>query len=212
MMKLIDRTLTDFTEELSGNSPAPGGGSTAAVEGAFGAGLISMVSELTLGSKKYEEYHPKAEKIRGEAVLLMNELLKTVDEDTEAFNLVSSAFALPKSNDEEKAARRAAIQNGLKQCCLPPLKVMRKSYETLLLAEQLLGSYNTSTASDLGTGIASLRAAAHGAYLNVLINAAGIKDETYAAEKKAEAEELRKSIEELSDRLSGEILEELEQQ
>lgn len=208
-MKLIDMTLKGFTEELSGNSPAPGGGSTAAVEGAFGAGLVSMVCELTLGNRKYEEHHAKAEEIRVQAKQLADELLKTVDEDTEAFNLVSAAFSMPKQTDEEKAARRTAIQDGLKQCCLPPLKVMRCSYEALKLAKQLIGSYNTSTASDLGTGIASLKSAVHGAYLNVLINAGSIKDEEYVAEKKAEAQQLYDSSNQLADALSKQVLEEL---
>lgn len=208
-MKLIDMTLKGFTEELSGNSPAPGGGSTAAVEGAFGAGLVSMVCELTLGNKKYEEHHAKAEAIRKEAVTLKDELLKTVDEDTEAFNLVSAAFGLPKETDEEKAARRTAIQDGLKQCCLPPLKVMNCAYASLKLADQLIGSYNTSTASDLGTGISSLKTALHGAYLNVLINAGSIKDEGFVAEKKAEAQCLYDEGNKLAEILSKQVLEEL---
>ena len=208
-MKLIDNTITQFTNELASNSPAPGGGSTAAIEASFGASLIAMVCELTLGNKKYEEHHEKAETIKQEALKLKNRMLEVVDEDTEAFNLVSDAFAMKKETDEEKKLRRQAIQNGLKQCCLPPLEVMNLSYESLELAKQLIDNYNTSTASDLGTGIASLYAASKGAYYNVLINVGGIKDEEYVNEKKTKADELMKQIENTVKSLENKILEQL---
>lgn len=209
MMKLIDYTVKGFTEELASSSPAPGGGSTAAIEGAFGAGLVAMVCELTLGNKKYEEFHESANAIKDEANTYRERLLEIVDEDTEAFNLVSAAFAMKKETEEEKQLRREAIQNGLKQCCVPPLDVMRNVFETLKLAQKLIDSYNTSTASDLGTGIVSLRSALQGAYFNVLINAGSIKDEQYVSEKKTEAETIRNEFELLYDSLYQKILEEL---
>lgn len=208
-MKLIDYTVKGFTEELASSSPAPGGGSTAAIEGAFGAGLVAMVCELTLGNKKYEEFHESANAIKDEANTYRERLLEIVDEDTEAFNLVSAAFAMKKETEEEKQLRREAIQNGLKQCCVPPLDVMRNVFETLKLAQKLIDSYNTSTASDLGTGIVSLRSALQGAYFNVLINAGSIKDEQYVSEKKTEAETIRNEFELLYDSLYQKILEEL---
>ena len=208
-MKLVDYTVKGFSEELASSSPAPGGGSTAAIEGAFGAGLVAMVCELTLGNKKYEESHEIANEIKEEANTYRQRLLEIVDEDTEAFNLVSAAFAMKKETDEEKQLRREAIQNGLKQCCLPPLDVMKNVYEVLQLAEKLIDRYNTSTASDLGTGIVSLRSACLGAYFNVLINAGSIKDEAYVTEKKEEAETLKNSFEHLYDDLYQKIIEEL---
>ena len=209
MMKLVDYTVKGFTEELASSSPAPGGGSTAAIEGSFGASLVSMVCELTLSNSKYEQHWQRAEEIKKEAELYRERLLQIVDEDTEAFNLVSRAFAMKKDTDEEKALRREAIQNGLKECCLPPLDVMRNSYDVLKLVERLLDSYNTSTASDLGTGVVSLRAACFGAYFNVLINVGGIKDEAFVTEKKKEAEEIRKNFELLYDYLYHRITDEL---
>ncbi|MBQ1306227.1 MAG: cyclodeaminase/cyclohydrolase family protein [Erysipelotrichales bacterium] len=194
-MKLIDRTVREFTEELASNSPAPGGGSVAAIEGAYGAGLIAMVCELTLGNKKYAEHNERVTKIRGEALRLKNRFLEITDEDTEAFNLVSAAFGMPKSTDEEKALRREAIQNGLKQCCVPPAEVLEKCVAALKLAEELITGFNTSTASDLGTGAASLFAAAQGAYMNVWINAGSIKDEEYARAKKETSDALLKEAE-----------------
>ncbi|MBR4422558.1 MAG: cyclodeaminase/cyclohydrolase family protein, partial [Erysipelotrichaceae bacterium] len=144
-----------------------------------------------------------------EANTYRERLLEIVDEDTEAFNLVSAAFAMKKETEEEKQLRREAIQNGLKQCCVPPLDVMRNVFETLKLAQKLIDSYNTSTASDLGTGIVSLRSALQGAYFNVLINAGSIKDEQYVSEKKTEAETIRNEFELLYDSLYQKILEEL---
>jgi formiminotetrahydrofolate cyclodeaminase len=197
-MKLVDQTVRQFTEELASNSPAPGGGSVAAVEGAYGAGLIAMVCELTLGNKKYAEHSERVTRIRGEALRLKDRFLEIVDEDTEAFNLVSAAFGMPKATDEEKALRREAIQNGLKQCCLPPYEVLERANEALLLAKELFEGFNTSTASDLGTGVASLCAAVQGAYMNVMINAGSIKDEEFARKKKEAAEERKITAEELS--------------
>lgn len=205
-MKLIDYSIKDFCNELASNSPAPGGGSTAAVEASFGAGLIAMVCELTLANKKYVDITDQVTRIRDQAVSLKEELLRKVDEDTEAFNLVSAAFAMPKETDEEKAERRNAIQNGLKECCIPPLMVMGIVDECLKLAAELINNYNTSTASDLGTGIVSLKAAAHGAYMNVLINAGSIKDEDFVSEKKQKADSLIKNIDALADELYQKVL------
>ena len=103
MMKLVDYTVKGFTEELASSSPAPGGGSTAAIEGSFGASLVSMVCELTLSNSKYEQHWQRAEEIKKEAELYRERMLQIVDEDTEAFNLVSKAFAMKKDTDEEKA-------------------------------------------------------------------------------------------------------------
>lgn len=208
-MKLIENTITQFTNELASSSPAPGGGSTAAVEAGFGSGLIAMVCELTLSNKKYSEFSETVNSIKQEANKNKDRLLEIVDEDTEAFNMVSAAFALPKESDEEKATRRKAIQEGLKSCCTPPLNVMEKAHESLLLAKQLIVNYNTNTASDLGTGIVSLRSAAQGAYFNVLINANSIKDEEYVENIKNKADSLYKDILELSDDLYKKIIEEL---
>ena len=210
-MKLVENTIIQFSDELASNSPAPGGGSTAAVEASFGSGLIAMVCELTLANKKYEEFYETVEKIKMEANTYRQRCLELVDEDTEAFNLVSAGFAMPKETDEEKQLRRQAIQDGLKQCCLPPLNVMKTVRDSLLLAEQLIKNYNTSTASDLGTGIVSLKAAGHGAYMNVLINAGSIKDEEFVLQKKEEANTLIKEIDRLADELYQLILNELNQ-
>lgn len=208
-MKLIENTITQFTNELASSSPAPGGGSTAAVEAGFGAGLIAMVCELTLSNKKYAEFHETVDSIRKEANKNKDRLLQIVDEDTEAFNIVSAAFGLPKESDEEKSIRRNAIQDGLKKCCIPPFDVMEKAHESLLLAKQLIAGYNTNTASDLGTGVVSLRSAAQGAYFNVLINANSIKDEDFVNDMKTKVESLYQEILELSDELYNKIIEEL---
>ena len=208
-MKLIDNTIRQFTNELASSSPAPGGGSTAAVEAGFGAGLIAMVCELTLANKKYAEHYEIVNNIKDNVLKLKDEMLEIVDEDTEAFNLVSDAFAMKKDTDEEKALRRKAIQDGTKKCCEPPLKVINKSYEALLLAKQLIENYNTNTASDLGTGIVSLRSAIVGAYFNVLINVNSIKDEDFVSQTKNSVEQLYQDSIQLADELYNKIISEL---
>ncbi|MBQ1505235.1 MAG: cyclodeaminase/cyclohydrolase family protein [Erysipelotrichales bacterium] len=208
-MKLIDYTVEGFAKELASDSPAPGGGSVAALEAAFGTGLVMMVCELTKGKKKYAEFAESASSVYERAKKLHEELLELVDKDTEAFNLVSAAFGMPKNTEEEKTARSAAIQEGLKECCNPPLNVMRKAKEVLCLVAKLADGYNTSCASDLGTGVLSLAAGAKGAYMNVLINAGSLKDQEYAEEKKREANDLCVKITELSEELYKKVLAEL---
>ena len=123
-MKLTDMNIVDFVASLSSDSPAPGGGSAAALFGAMGAGLTAMVACLTQGRKKYAEYAEFAASVQEQAKALQDKLLDVMDRDTEAFNAVSAAFALPKDTDEEKAARSAAIQAGLKCCTDTPLACM----------------------------------------------------------------------------------------
>ena len=209
-MKLVDSTIREFTNELASSSPAPGGGSTAAVEASFGAGLLAMVCELTLGNKKYEEFYESVNDIKQALNDNKTRLLEIVDEDTQAFNMVSTAFALPKNNDEEKQLRRQAIQAGLKECCLPPLNVLQEAYDCLTLGTKLIDNYNTNTASDLGTAIASLRAAGQGAYLNVLININSIKDEEFVSDVKKQADDYYQDILKLSKQMYETILKQLQ--
>ena len=113
-MKLIDYTVEGFYRELASDSPAPGGGSTAAVEASFGCGLIAMVCELTIRNKKFADEADKYRKILEEAHRLCEQVQLTIDKDTDAFMVVSRAFSLPKETDEEKAVRKQTIQEGLK--------------------------------------------------------------------------------------------------
>ncbi len=187
MEKLTQLTTESFTELLASDAPAPGGGSASALAAALGAALSGMVSELTLGKEKYAENAPLAESVREKALVLQKDLLTAVDKDTEAFNKVSAAFGMPKSTDEEKAARSAAIQEGLVACIESPLNVMDLCLQALRLTRRLVGHSNESAASDLGVSALMLEAGLKGAWLNVKINLGSLKDKEKAADYETRA-------------------------
>ena len=121
MSKLIDMTVTDFTQLTSSDAPAPGGGSISALAGSLAASLEEMVARLTIGREKYAVAEADMIKVRDEAMAIKEELLAAVDKDTESFNQYMDALKLPKNTEEEKAARRAAMQEGLKAAALVPV-------------------------------------------------------------------------------------------
>jgi len=189
MKKLAELQTSEFVDLLASDAPAPGGGSAAALEGALGAALTAMVCGLTVGKKKYAEFQELAEEAQKKALDLKARFVDVMDRDTEAFNVVSAAFGMPKATDEEKAARSAAIQKGLEGCTRTPFEMMELSVETLELTASILGKSNDSAASDLGVSALSLRAAIQGAWLNVLINIGSLKNKELAEDyrKKGEA-------------------------
>ena len=188
-MKLAELKTAEFVDLLASDAPAPGGGSAAALEGALGAALTAMVCSLTIGKKKYAEFEEIAKSAQAKANDLKARFVDVMDRDTEAFNVVSAAFGMPKATDEEKAARSAAIQKGLEGCTRTPFEMMELAVETLELTASILGKSNDSAASDLGVSALSLRAAIQGAWLNVLINIGSLKNKELAEDyrKKGEA-------------------------
>ena len=189
-MKLAELKTAEFVDLLASDAPAPGGGSAAALEGALGAALTAMVCGLTVGKKKYAEFQELAESAQAKATDLKARFVDVMDRDTEAFNVVSAAFGMPKATDEEKAARSAAIQKGLEGCTKTPFEMMELAVETLELTASVLGKSNDSAASDLGVSALSLRAAVQGAWLNVLINIGSLKNKELAEDYRAKGEAL----------------------
>ena len=189
-MKLAELKTAEFVDLLASDAPAPGGGSAAALEGALGAALTAMVCGLTVGKKKYAEFQELAEEAQKKAADLKARFVDVMDRDTEAFNVVSAAFGMPKATDEEKAARSAAIQKGLEGCTKTPFEMMELAVETLELTASILGKSNDSAASDLGVSALSLRAAIQGAWLNVLINIGSLKNKELAEDYRAKGEAL----------------------
>lgn len=124
-MELAELTVRGFTEEIASASPAPGGGSAAALAGAVGAALTAMVSGLTLGRKKYEAVQELALRAQAQADALRKRLLAAMEQDTQAFLQSARHYAMPKQTPEEKQARSSAIEQGLKACTQPPLAVMQ---------------------------------------------------------------------------------------
>ena len=200
--KLISMPLHAFADETASESPAPGGGSIAAYVGALGASLATMVANLSSHKKgwdeRWEEFSNWAEK--GENI--KNELLKLVDEDTKAFNMIMAAFALSKSTDEEKIIRKNAIQSATKYAIEIPFKVMQSTYESMSIIKAMAESGNPNSVSDAGVGALCARAAVRGAFLNVRINAASYDDKTFVLE----IIEKGKDIEENTKKLEIEIL------
>lgn len=205
-MKLADMQVRKFADVLASDAPAPGGGSVAALEGALGAALTAMVCTLTEGKKQYAEHCEAIATVRAEAAALQERFIDVMDRDTEAFMVVSRAFAMPKATDEEKAARSAAIQQGLIGCTETPFEMMHLAADTIALTESLLGRFNESAASDLGVAALSLRAAVQGAWLNVLINIGSLKDREAAERYRARGKELVKTVLERADRVYEKVL------
>lgn len=189
-MKLVDMTVTGFVDTTASDAPAPGGGSVAALEGAVGTALAAMVCSLTQGRKKYVDVQELAIESEKKANAMKVQYLDIIDRDTEAFNAVSAVFAMPKDTDEEKAARKAAMQAALKGCCKTPMEMMELAAQALDLIETLNGKMNASAASDLGCAVLSLKASIQGAWMNVLINVGGINDEAFVTEYKEKGKAL----------------------
>lgn len=206
MKKLAELTVTEFADLLASDAPAPGGGSAAALEGAIGAALTAMVCGLTKGKKKFAEFNDLAVEAEAKALALKDRFIDVMDRDTEAFNVVSAAFGMPKATDEEKAARSAAIQKGLEGCTATPFEMMEIAVETLELTGSILGKSNDSAASDLGVSALSLRAAIQGAWLNVLINIGSLKNKELAEDYRVKGEALLAKALPLADKIYAEVV------
>ena len=178
-MDLQDMTLTTFGEALASSAATPGGGCAAALTGALGAGLASMVARSTAASDKFADRADEMNAVAAEGDALRAELLSLIDADAAAFDQVMAAFRLPKETPEEQAARSEAIQVGYKAAVDPPLRVCTQSVRVLELAAQVAERGNPNAASDAGVAALLAAAALEGAAMNVEINLGSIKDESF---------------------------------
>lgn len=206
---LADMTVKAFADELSSNSPAPGGGSVAALSGALSAGLSSMVAALTYGKKGYEEHFSLMQKIGVSAQENMRRQIRAIDEDTAAFNDLMACFGMPKSTDAEKKQREEAVQEATKKATLVPLGVLEKSIEALELSFAVAEKGNRNSLSDAGVAGLTGYTAAMGAYYNVLINLASIKDEKWAEKTKTTADELIRKAKQSAEAIEKAVVEKL---
>ncbi|MCU0665252.1 MAG: glutamate formimidoyltransferase [Myxococcota bacterium] len=197
---LVESTVTGFVDELSRNSPAPGGGSVAALCGALSAGLSSMVANLTVGKKGYEAVEKEMVKIGDAGQYLKDRLVRAIDDDTFAFNKVMAAFGLQKGPQ-----RDAAVLEANKSATLVPLSVIETIPEALELAAVVAERGNSNSLSDSGVAVLCGRTAAMGAYYNVLINLAGIEDPGFKAEIRSRADTLMGKIAARCDELDAQI-------
>lgn len=177
--QLVDMTVTGFADETASESVAPGGGSVSAYVAALGVSLGTMVANISSHKRgwdeRWEEFSKWAEK--GQAI--KNELLYLVDEDTRSFNMIMEAFGLPKKSEEEKKARKQAIEDATKYAIQIPFRVMQKAYESMELLEQMVEKGNPNSVTDAGVGALCARTAVIGAFMNVKINAEGLEDKAF---------------------------------
>lgn len=176
---LIDHTVSDFVEELASNSPAPGGGSTAALAGALGAALSLMVCNFTVDKPKFSEVQEEISLLKKRGIDLKNGLMKDIDGDTDAFAEVMKAYKLPKETDAEKTLRSERIQEANKQATLLPINVAKACIEVMELSSKVLTIGNPNTACDGAVSGVMAYAGFQGAILNAKINLHSIKDQAF---------------------------------
>lgn len=187
---LANLSIQQFLSELSGPSATPGGGSGAGLAGAQGAALLSMVCNLTIGRKKYADVEKMMVAGLEKAEHLRQTLLNLMEADVRAFDGVMAAYKLPKDTPEQKTARSAAIQMGLKEATRTPMETLAACVAVLELAPQIIESGNPNVISDGGAGVLSAHAGMMIASLNVRINLNAIKDESFVAYSAREMAEL----------------------
>lgn len=208
-MKLVELKVGNYLEILGSDAPAPGGGSVSALAGAQGIALMNMVCQLTVGKAKYAEFEPLCLSAKEKGEQIGAELTEAIDKDTAAFNLVSAAFKLPKTTEEEKAVRSKAIGEATLEATEVPFRVMGLSFEGLQLVESLVGKTNLNAASDLGVAAINLMAAVKGAWFNVLINLPGVKEESKRQIFEDKGNEMVKQAEKLVKIIEMEIVKNL---
>ncbi len=188
---LLEQTITSFLDDLASDAPAPGGGAAAALSGAMGAALVSMVCRLTIGKKKYADVESEMKAALERSEELRKKLMQYAEEDAEAFGTVGKAYGMPKKTEEEKAARSKAIQEALKVAEAAPMKTAEACAEVLELSALIAEKGNKNVISDSGSAamlaIGGLMSAAY----NAKVNLNWIKDEEFV---KRESEKLQKIL------------------
>jgi len=189
-MSAKTETIGKFLDELASDAPTPGGGGAAALSGAMGAALVSMVCNLTIGKKNYEAVSEDLKKTLARAEALREELTRGIDEDVVAFNTLMGAYGLPRATDEDKAKRSEAIQTALKAATLAPLATCKVCYEVISLSKDAADKGNLNVISDAGVAVLAANAGLRSCALNVFINAKSIKDRDFAEKQLAEVNAL----------------------
>lgn len=190
MGDLKDLTVEGFVDITASDAPAPGGGSVSALAGALAAALAEMVANLTVGKAKYAEVEGEMKELAAAGAALRKELVEDIQKDSTAFDLYMAGIKMPKETEEEKAARREAMQNGLKAAAQVPLSVAEAALKIFPIAEAVVKRGNTNAVTDGLVAAMMARTAVIGAGLNVKINLGSIKDEAFTAELAAKVKSL----------------------
>ena len=201
-MKMIDKTVTVFTEELASPAPVPGGGGASALVGAIGVALGDMVGELTVGKKKYADVEEDVKALMVNAQELRRRFLELIDGDAEAFAPLAKAYGIPKDDP----TRDEVMENALKVACGMPMDIMRACGEALDLTEEFAAKGSKLAISDAGCGAVLCKAAIQAASLNVFINTKSMKDRACAEALEKEANELLDKYTAMGDEIFGTVL------
>ncbi|HLN60345.1 MAG TPA: cyclodeaminase/cyclohydrolase family protein [Symbiobacteriaceae bacterium] len=190
-MRTADQTIADFCSQLAAGTPTPGGGAAAAISGAMGAALVSMVAGLTAGREKFAAVNDEMIALQAMGSQEMESLFGCADADAEGYNQVMAAFSLPKGTDEEKSARVKAVQAGYQAATLSPLETMKHALVVMRGALAAATKGNPNAMSDGYVGFLMANAAFEGALWNVAINLGSLKDEAFKEAIVADVNRLR---------------------
>lgn len=194
---LIDKTITEFMDELASNAPVPGGGGAAALTGAVGVSLGDMVGELTTGKKKYADVEEDIQRLMAEAKEIKDEFLKLVDADAEAFAPLAAAYGIPKDDPD----RDTIMEEALKKGAAVPMDIMRTCGRALDIIREFAEKGSRLAISDAGCAATCCKAALKAASLNVFINTKSMKDRNCAETLNAEADALLAKYNKLADEI-----------
>jgi formiminotetrahydrofolate cyclodeaminase len=203
MADIKDAQIEQFLEALASQAATPGGGSAAAIIGAMGAALVSMVCNLTIGKKKYAEVEGDMKDVLAKSETLRRKLIGMIEDDVKAFDAVMGAYGMPKETDADKDARAQAIQAALKQATEVPLACARAAREVIDIAATASDKGNLNVISDAGVGVLAGYAALRSAALNVFTNARMITDKTFAEAKLKELNQLLAGAEAATEKAYG---------
>lgn len=187
---LEQQSIGSFLDALASKSSTPGGGSVAALTGAMGAGLVSMVCALTIGKKQYADFEQEAQAIQQQAEELRLTLQQLAQADIEIFGRLSAAYKLPRTTDADAASRQAAIQAVTRQAAEVPLRTARATAALLPLCTPLVRRCNRLVVSDVGVAVELIRAAIQSSLINTEINLTALEDRMYVRETRAQLEDL----------------------
>ncbi len=190
---MMEKSCREFLDMLASRAPVPGGGGASALAGALGMALGSMVGNLTLNKKKYENVQDDIQGILGRASALQQELLVLVEKDAEVFAPLARVYGLPKGTEEEKKIRKEEMEAALGNACSVPMKIMEKCLECIDLHEELSEKGTKMAISDIGVGVLLCKSALMGAQLNVQINTSSMRNRTCAEELNARAARMMES-------------------
>jgi formiminotetrahydrofolate cyclodeaminase len=206
-MRLTEKTCKEFADLLASKEAVPGGGGAAALVGALGVALNSMVANFSIGKKKFIDVEDKHRDILRRGNELKDELIDLIDSDAENFLPLSKAYGIKAITDKEKAEKEIVLQNALKIACSAPMNMVECIYESILLHEELVDISSKLIISDVGVGVQCLKAALYSAQLNVVINVNSIKDEEYTKEVREKTEAMVEKGSKIADEVYKKVIE-----